>query len=176
MKNLRFQEASNNINLIPYGVTPRMEDNSDGRGLRQVGVMVQGYTRQLDRNEWTKLQIRKEDLNDCLQALQWSCGDLLDFVFTPIKSPNSSIAEIHLPGRFIPTLTIENVAQIVADYRLLSREYARRQDIFSQKSNENLSTILFNYLLDKVEGRSAELPEWTHRALDIRKENQKEML
>ena len=160
MKGLRFVLAHSSLILEP-----------DGKG---------GHNEIQDKSDWTKLHVKKEDLNDCMEALRWAaCHDMRDFAFNPPVSSGGKVVEIPIPGRFVKSesqaglsseLTTEDISGICEAYRLLGSHYNNYSEIFRPIHADQIVEEVLCYLIAKAEGEvNLELEPWVKKVFELRK-------
>lgn len=196
MKNLRFNHSENSMKLVPRRIETQLSDNGDGV-LRKSPIVRDGYKAVPDDNDRQILKVRKEDLEHVVPALRWRTGqgevDFSTVRFEVDKKTGQSkiiphtnkICEIRLPGNFTPSLSVEDVSEIVQDFKLLGEKFPVYRDIFKKKIGENaLQTGLIAWILEAQREIIASLPEskrenitkmpaWIARVLELRKGSSK---
>lgn len=184
IKNLRFvRAAEGQVIFTPKpGATIKVTTDEQGH-LKPGPTIVTAYDRKADRSEFSVIRMRREDATDFISAVSWASEDMIDFTLqryetgkfgasvpVPLESKNGLI-EVTVPGRFSPSLTPDDIQEIVTDWKLLSVHFDHRREIFKSVLPGSVTEQLFYYLLDKLDRkRDAKLESWIERFLQLRRE------
>lgn len=201
IKNLRFQPAIGSINFVPRVVEPIMGD-IEGNLARIGSTYPKGFRAVADHSDRSILRVYKEDLNLCVSSLNWRSVDAVEFSLarfsrdsktgtTSMIQHDAGVAEIEVPGQFIPSITEDEIHTIVEDYKLLYDRFPVYGEIFRRHGDPMLEAMLewltnsqqktFEVLMKNADRRTrkeleeskSELPKWIVRVMELRKEHKK---
>lgn len=142
---------------------------------------------EIDKSQWSTLEIRREDVNDVIPALGFFCLDYLhDFSLPRYKTKpgggasepilyDAPINRVEVPGRFnVQFSSADDLAELISTWHLLKNHYSHYQDIFKPGADSKWMLPILSYILDKIEGKGKSiLPEWCFRILKMKQEEEK---
>jgi hypothetical protein len=115
------------------------------------------------------LQAREEDLPDLHGALQWFC-DQSEVPLFMVISKEKGIARLRIRGDFVPAPSVDDLSQVVSDYRLLGARFASWAEVIKRPAREvEALEALVLTLAQRSKGIDNGLL-WAVRALEVRNE------
>jgi hypothetical protein len=125
-----------------------------------------------DPNEgYTFLEVRETDLPDLHSALQWFTAQS-EIPIPAVMSRDNGTVKVKVRGDFTPSLRVDDLSQIVADYRLLGSKFGSWGDVVRRPSRETeaLESVVLALAEDNKEIDKRNGLLWAVRALEIRNE------
>lgn len=169
IRNLHFIKAEPSIStqLVPGSGSQVQREDASGQ-MRPTGEVIGGkYTRVAEKGEYTHVQVRSEDVKSFMSTIAWYIEEPDIYFPMKPKAAGVDIVEIEIPGRFSPALTLDNVTEMISNWRLLSGHFLKFEDIFSEKHMSKWLIPAMNHLLNKATNKESGNMKWIREVLRI---------